>query len=802
MTKKRDSNEGPGLSRRGALGLLAAGSAASVGVAAASQPAAPAPSASNAPVAPTGPAPFPGKIALSLKDSQPFFPPAVTPKAGSPNVIFMVLDDVGFSDLGCYGSEIPTPNFDRLAAGGLQYTNFRTTAMCSPTRASLLTGLNHHSAGMGWLADIDTGFPGYRGDLTHEAATMAEFLREHGWNTYLSGKWHINAAASESFTGPTRNWPCERGFQHSYWFMGHSTDYFHPSEMYEGSEPIEVGGTPDYYSTDDFADRALDYVRTQHAQSPNRPFFLHLAFNGAHSPLQCRAEDRDFFKGRYAEGWDKVREQRLARQKALGIAPPETVLPPRNPGIKAWDELTPKERRLFARYMEVYAGMIRRLDYNAGRLMDELETMGLLDNTLIFVISDNGASGEGTPEGTPNVFGSAFGSTFSIDEASALYDEMGGPDTVPHYPMGWAMASNTPFKMYKQYTFLGGIADPLLVHWPKGLQAKGQLRKQFVHVCDIYPTVLDVLGLEPLKSFQGRAMKPIEGASFRSSFVDPAAAAPRSTQYFELGGQRAIYADGWHAVTLHPRGAPYENDKWELYHHAQDFNEVNDLAASMPEKVRELEAAWLEAAQRHAVLPLDDRNVIVKLLAGRQREAPRPHWEIRPPIKRLTAAASPPVAGRDHTIAVELERRAGDDGVLVAYGSIHWGFVLYVQDNRLVYEFSLRPYSKRMVSDIPMPTGKLTVKYVQTMVDRPFKGKGALFIGDRQVAEMASDRMLFGTSYEGMEIGRDAAAPVSRAYQQPFAFKGHIEKVSIDLDISPPSPDEMKRFMQLIQIKV
>jgi arylsulfatase A-like enzyme len=433
------------------------------------------------------------KIGLSFKDSRPAMVEEPKAPAGAPNVVVIILDDVGFADLGCYGGELMTPALDALAGKGLRYTNFRTTAMCSCTRAALLTGLNHHSAGMGWLADIDSGYPGYRGDLTRQNATLAEVLVEAGWSTFLLGKWHVNNADHGGPTGPFHNWPTHRGFERAYWYQGHSSDHFHPGALYDGTTPVEAGGEG-YYLSDDLADRAIRYLRTQKVMAPDKPFFMQLAFGAAHSPLQAKAADRDLYAGRFEAGWDEIRRRRLERQKALGLLPAETQLPALSPGARPWAELTADQQRLYARYMEVYGGMITGVDRAIGAVMAELDALGVSDNTLVVVFSDNGASAEGTSTGTPNIFGPAFGRPASEAQALALYDTMGEDGTFPHYPIGWTNASNTPYRLYKQNTALGGVADPLIVSWPKGVVETGGVRKQFVHVVDLYPTLLDACG--------------------------------------------------------------------------------------------------------------------------------------------------------------------------------------------------------------------------------------------------------------------------------------------------------------------
>ncbi len=743
---------------------------------------------------------FPGRIGLSVADSQPHYPEERRAPRGSPNVVVILLDDVGFSDFGCYGSEIETPNIDRLAANGLRYNNFRTTAICSCTRAALLTGLNHHSAGMGFLADFDGGFPGYRGDLTLEAATMAESLRDGGYSTLMVGKWHVNSARSLTQNGPMHNWPAQRGFERCYWFNLHSNDFFAPYEMYEGNSMVQAGG-PDYYITDDLTDRAIDYVRNQKALAPEKPFLLYVAYNAAHSPLQVPAIDRDKYKGWYGGGWDELRARRLDKQKALGIVPAATQLPPRNPGVKPWAELSAQEKKVYARYMEVYAGVIDRVDQNVGRLVAALEQLGQLDNTLIMVLSDNGASAEGTPEGTPNLMLTAYAQPVSLDEADALYDVMGGPETFPHYPRGWAMASNTPFRMYKQYTFLGGVCDPMVVHWPKGGAGHGEVRNQYAHVIDICPTVLEAAGIERAAQYQGKPMKPLEGVSFLHTFAEPTATSRHNEQYYEIGGQRAMYADGWRIVTWHKRGRPYAEDKWELYNLAQDFNETKDLAAQYPEKVKELERNWLAAAARYDVLPLDDRNFWVKIIESRRGASLRSRWEFLPPLQPIASHGAPLTGGRAHSITAEMTRAdATADGVIVAYGSRYYGYALYVLNGRFVYEVSLAPRSYTLESESLLPLGRFVVRFEMQMIERPLRGVGKLFVNGEQVGESVFDEVMVGVPYDGLDIGADRNVPVSVRYKAPFAFTGILHRVTYDVDVSPPTRDEIVRNARLIQM--
>lgn len=744
----------------------------------------------------------PAEIAESFADSQPSYVGEVHAKAGAPNIVVIILDDVGFSDLGTYGSEIRTPRLDALAAAGLRYTGFRTCAMCSPTRAALMTGLNHHSAGMGWLADIDAGYPGYRGDMTLEAATLAEVLRDAGWATMHVGKWHVNLAASNGANGPYHNWPPHRGFERAYWFQGHSTDYFRPAELIDGVTPVQAPEHDDYYVTEDLTDRAIAYVRTQKTLAPEKPFYLQLAYPTAHSPLQCRARDRDAYHGAYDAGWDVVRAARLERQRALGIVPATTQLPPLSPGADPWDTLSATQQRTYARYMEVYAGAISSVDAQIGRFVDALDEIGERENTLVIVFSDNGGSPEGTSTGTPNVFAAAFGRPVPVEEAAKLYDVMGQDPTFPHYPIGWACASNTPFRMYKQYTHLGGVADPLIVSWPKRIAARGEGRAAFVHVIDLHPTILEAAGVARPEVYRGRKLKPLEGASIAATFAS-ADASGRAEQYFELGGQRAYLDGNWRLVTRHERGTAFENDVWELYDLARDPNERENLAAAHPDKVKELVAKWDAAAVKYGVFPLDDRNLIVKLSQDRLRRGLRSHWELRPPMERISTDVAPTVGGFNHSITAELVRPPGrGDGVIVACGSQPAGYVLHVTGGRLTYEQSLFPWNERIQAEDALPDGEVTVRYEQRMTSRPFDGGGALFVNGRKVAEHTFTRVLLSTSYDGLSLGADLGNRVSTLYTAPHAFQGRIKRVTIDVDTTPYTMIEQKRFIDAIGIRV
>lgn len=796
-----NENDKPGKAKLDRRSLLLGGGVGAVGVGAVTVGAQTVKHATQAFVAPSavkaGEAPVIGE---SYADSHPALTEAVSAPAGAPNIVVIILDDVGFADFGCYGGDIETPALDALAKRGLRYANFRTTAMCSCTRASLLTGLNHHSAGMGWLADIDSGYPGYRGDLTREAAALPEVLKDAGWSTFLVGKWHVNYVESNGPAGPFHNWPTNRGFEQAYWFQGHSTDYWKPGALYDGLTQVEAPARPGYYVTDDLTDRAIEYVRTQRLLSEKKPFFLQLAYSGAHSPLHSKPEDRDHYKGRFDKGWDAVRAERLARQKAMGIVAQEAELPPLSFGAEPWDSLTPIQKKVYARYMEVYAGVIAGLDRNIGRLMGELEALGVAENTLVVVFSDNGGSAEGTPTGTPNVIGAAIGDTVSVEEAAKLYDIMGEEGTFPHYPIGWTNASNTPYRLYKQYTALGGVADPLIVSWPKRITDQGKVRKPFVHVVDLYPTLLEAAGVQRASHYRGRPQKPMEGKSFVSTFADPNAPT-RTEQYYELGGYRAYQDGNWRLVAVHKRGDDFAKDHWALFDISKDPTEVHDLAEQHPEVARTLKAKWEDAARRYHVYPLDDRNLIIKMMQTKTKNARR-HWDIRPPIRNLPGDVAPNVCGIDHVMQVEFERPKGvDDGVLVAHGSGAAGYSLYLKGGRLYYETSVLP-RRELIEGGAVPTGRVVVRYEQKMTKRPSEGSGHLYVNGEKRADHSFQRVIATASYDGFSVGSDPGGQVSKAYTGPNPYPARIDRVKIDIDMKPPTLAETLSFMKQMQIKV
>ncbi|HSB12475.1 MAG TPA: arylsulfatase [Blastocatellia bacterium] len=724
-------------------------------------------------------------IGRSYKDSKPAWElPPQAPK-GAPNIIYLVLDDVGYAQLGCYGSEIQTPNIDRLAAGGLRYTNFHTTSLCSPSRACLLTGDNHHSNHLGVITEAATGFPGYDGRMPRSQGTIAEILRQSGYSTFYIGKWHQAPPDETSDAGPFDHWPLGMGFERFYGFLGGETNQWFPDLVYDNHR-VERPNRPGYHLTEDLTDRAIQFIAEQKQVTPDKPFFMNLAYGAGHAPHHVAKKYIQMYKGKFDKGWDKVREETLARQKAMGIVPPNTQLAPRNSDVKAWSDLTDAQRRLYARMEEVFAGFLTHCDENIGRLLDFLEARSLLENTLLVVVSDNGASQEGRETGTFNesLYFNQIPEDVEMD--MRLIDELGGPMTYPHYPLGWAMAGNTPFKRYKQETHAGGITDPLILHWPKTIRDKGGIRTQYHHMIDVTPTVLDLLGIKQPRVLNGVDQRSMDGVSMAYTIGDAKTPSRRESQYYEMLGHRSIYYKGWVAVTRHTRGEDFDKDPWELYNVSEDFSESNDIAAQNPGKLREMIERWWSEAGRYNVLPLDDRGVIRALeQPGLNRPATVvTYYPGMSPVPRTNMLN---FRNRSYSITAEVEMPAsGGEGVLLSLGGRFGGFSFYVQKNRLGYAYNwvgLERYSVTSTEAVPEGSAKLRVEFTNS----PGGGTAALFINDRRVGEGRIARLVpitFGLS-EGLTIGRDPATPVTESYQSPFEFNGKIKKVVMELKEDP-----------------
>jgi arylsulfatase A-like enzyme len=723
---------------------------------------------------------FRGVIGRTIRDSTPWSPEAVRAPAGAPNIVVILLDDVGFADLGPFGSEIPTPHIDRLAAGGLRYVDFHVTSMCSPTRACLLTGRNAHAVGMGIIAEWSTGFPGYRGRISRRAATLAEILRDHAYNTLAVGKWHLTPLPEATAAGPYDAWPTGRGFERWYGFHGAMTDQWHP-ELFADQSAVDPPARPDYHLSEDLADRAIACVRDQQSVAPEKPFFLYLAFGACHWAHQVPASYIARHRGRYDVGWDRIRAARLARQKTLGIVPPDTALAPRNPGVEAWDRLSADERRVCARLQEVYAAFLEHTDAQIGRVLDFLRSIGRLDDTLVMLLSDNGASPEGGPLGSVNARRHLGYEPDTLADLLDALDRLGSEHALNHYPTGWAQASNTPLKWYKKDTHGGGIRSPLVVHWPARIRDGGSLRRQYHHVIDIVPTVLEILGIAAPMVYQGVAQLPVHGVSLAYTFDAPGAPTRKITQHYELLGDRALWHRGWKAVARHDKGADFEQDRWELYHTDADFSECEDLAAKHPERLRELVDRWWAEAGAHDVLPLDDREYerVAVSVAARTRTT----YVYYPGMARVDRLSAPNVTDRSWSIAAEVEvPPAGAEGVLLAAGNRFAGYVLYVKDGRLVHEYVYREgVALTVVSNRPVPTGRTTLGFAFEKTG-PRRGRGTLLIDGRPAGtvEITKTWPLHATS-SGVHCGRDGSVPVSEAYPSPFPFTGAIARVVVEL---------------------
>jgi arylsulfatase len=724
--------------------------------------------------------PFRGIVGRTTAESTPWWPQPPTAAEGAPNVIYIVFDDLGFSDFGCYGSEISTPNVDALAAGGLRYTNFHTTALCSPTRASLLTGRNHHSVGMGGLADWDMGYPGMRGRIAKSAGTLAEMLRLEGYNTFATGKWHLTPTFETSPSGPFDQWPLQRGFDRFYGFLEGETNQWHP-ELTLDNHHIESPDDPNYHLSVDIVDRSMEFIRDQQSVTAGKPFFLYMCFGATHAPHHAPAELIEKYVPVFEKGWDATRDHRLARQKSLGIVPENTQLPPRNQHVRAWSELSDDERRLAVRLQAAFAGMLEHADAQIGRLLAYLASNGLLENTVIALISDNGASQEGSPFGTVNALRYFNGVRDTLEENLEHLDEIGQGHLNNNYPLGWAMAGNTPLKRYKQNTHGGGIRDPLIVHWPKVVTDHGAIRSQFHHVSDITPTILEVLGVHPPVEIGGVAQAPIEGTSMAYSFAAPADGPTRKqSQYFEMLGHRGIWHEGWKAVTWHQQGTPFDADQWELYHLSQDFNESHDLGAEQPEKLQEMIARWWAEAGTYRVLPLNDSNARF-ISMNPYSVASRRHWELRLGTGRIPRAAAPDTRNRSYSITAEVDIPAtGAEGVLVAQGDWCGGYALYVKDGRLVHDYNFVNRHFVVTSDCPVPTGPCMLRYEMEKTGE-FEGRGTLFINGEACGSIELPRTYRAqASFIGLEIGR-APKPSVGDFEAPFAFTGTLHRVTYDL---------------------
>ncbi len=726
---------------------------------------------------------FEGRIGRTLADSEPWFEEPPHPGADQPNVVVVVLDDLGFSQLGCYGSTIDTPNIDALAAGGLRYTNFHVTPLCSPTRAALLTGRNHHCVGMRALSNFNTGFPHMTGHISNHAATIAEVLHAEGYATLAVGKWHLAPMEQCSAAGPMDQWPLQRGFDRYYGFLDGETDQFSPSLTYD-NHTIDPPAGPDdgYHLSEDLVDKAIEFIHDSKGVRPDRPFFLYCAFGATHAPHQAPADYLAKYRGAFDEGWDVIRERWFAGQHDMGLMAPDTALAPRNPGVEAWDDLPHNQKRLAARLQEAFAAFLDHTDTQMGRLVDSLRDMGRIDNTIIIVLGDNGASQEGGPFGVLHEMKFFNGILETPDQAVAHLDEIGGPHSHSNYPWGWAQAGNTPFKWYKQNTHEGGVHVPLIVHWPAGIADAGGIRTQFHHVDDVAATIYETLDVDPPTVFRGLEQIPLTGTSFAYSFDDADQPTRKKVQYFEMVGHRGIWHDGWKAVTRHEAGTDFEADVWELYHVAVDPSECNDLAGKLPDKLRELIELWWHEADRHGVLPLDDR--LIELFGARFRpNSPHPESRLyvyRPPMSPMPMQAGAPIGGRSFDMTAHIECDPGHEGVLYATGTQNSGVSFFVRNDHLVFDYNAFDDHTIVRSDGPIPVGTATVGVqVRRQADR--SASVTLTVDGAVVGEGTIPWIMGTISSVGASIGYDSGSPVSLEYEGPFPFDGTLRRLEIQL---------------------
>ena len=743
--------------------------------------------------------PFTGKIGKTYQDSTAAWPQLPAPPAGAPNVVIILLDDVGFGQVSTFGGPVPTPNIDKIAAQGLRYTRFHTTAICGPSRAALITGRNHHNAGSGFLAEWATGFPSYDNMIPRSTATIGSILKYNGYNTSWFGKNHNTPDWESSIAGPYDRWPTGIGFDHFYGFIGGETHQYYPV-LFENTSPVEPNKTPEqgYHFMTDMTDKAIHWLRYNKSVAPQKPVLLYFAPGAAHAPHHAPKEWREKFKGQFDAGWDAVREATYQRQLRMGIIPPGTKLTARPDWVKPWDSLSPDEKKLYARFMENFAGYLSFTDAEIGRLLNAIKELPDADNTLIFyIVGDNGASSEGGMQGTINEVASLSGIQARLEDNLKEIDKIGGPDTEPHYPLGWAWAGNAPFQWVKQVaSHLGGSRNPMVVSWPARIKDVGGVRTQFTHLIDVVPTILDVAHIPAPKTVDGIEQKPMDGVSFASTFGNANARPVRERQYFEIFTNRAIYDHGWIAAAQHTLPwrqdlAPghWENDKWELYNLDEDYSEANNLAAQNPAKLAELKKLFDEEAVKNHVYPFDDRGaarLAVPKPSPGGSDPNRTKFTYYAGASRLAETASPNTKNRSHRITAVIEMpEKGGEGVIVAAGGQSAGYALYVQDGKLVYHYNWFDRERtNIVSSESLPAGKSTVT-VEFAYDGGGLGKGGeatigingKAVGRARIANTVAGR--FGIDTFG--VGSDTGSPVSNTYTPPFPFTGRIERVDIEL---------------------
>ena len=753
---------------------------------------------------------FPGVIGRTADESTPAWPAPMRAPKDAPNVLFIVLDDTGFGQLGCYGSPIATPNLDRVAERGLRYNNMHTTALCSPSRSCVITGRNHHSNAMACITEMATGYPGYNGLIPFENGFLSEMLLEHGYSTYMVGKWHLMPSSQETAAGPYDRWPLGRGFERFYGFLGGDTSQWDPDLVYDNHQVEPPKSAEEgYHLTEDLTDRAIQFISDAKQVDPDKPFYLHFCTGATHAPHHVPKEWADRYQGVFDDGWDAYREKVFARQKELGIVPQTAELSRHDPDVPAWESLSDDQRRLYARMMEVFAGFLSHTDHHIGRLLDYLEGIGELENTLIMVISDNGASAEGGPTGTTNEAQFFNNAQEPFEDSLAAIDEIGGPKHFNHYPWGWTFAGNTPFRRWKRETYRGGTSDPFIVSWPKRIIANGGVREQYAHIIDMVPTVLDVLGIEPPATIRGVSQSPLHGVSFAHTFDDAAVASRRPTQYFEMLGHRSIYHDGWRAVCPWPGpsfteagkgfGEPISAEKlaqldaqgWELYHVAEDPAENHNVAAEHRDRLIALIATWYVEAGKYDVMPVDGSGLARMVTEKPLVAAPRDSFVYYPNTQSVPFFAGARVLNRPHSITADVEiPEDGAEGVLLCQGTSAGGFTLYVKDRRLHYTHNwVGRELLHLASDAELTAGRHELRYEfePTGQPDPAKGHGSpgrfqLYIDGNLVGDIdVAYTTPFAFNPGALTCGADPGSTVTDDYKAPFRFTGTLHTVTVDL---------------------
>jgi arylsulfatase len=739
---------------------------------------------------------------------------AVKAPAGAPNVVIVLIDDLGFGATSTFGGPIPTPTLDRLAQNGLRYNNFHTTALCSPTRAALKAGRNHHTVNMGFITEMATAFPGATGQIPNTTAPLAEMLRLNGYSTAAFGKWHETAVWEANISGPSDRWPTRQGFDKFYGFVGGETNQWAPF-LFHGVTAVELPNDPNYHFMTDMTDRAVSWIRYQKAMTPDKPFFVYFAPGATHAPHHVPKEWIARWKGKFDQGWDKLREETLARQIKMGIVPPGTKLAPKPEAIKDWDKLSADEKRVFTHQVEVFAAYLDYTDHEVGRMLKAIQATGEGDNTLVFYIAgDNGTSGEGGENGMFNEYTYFNGVHETVPELLKVLDKWGGPDTYPHMAAGWSVALDAPFGWMKQVASdFGGTRNGMVVHWPKVIKAKNEIRSQFSHVIDVAPTILEAAGLPEPKVVNGTPQIPMEGVSIAYTFNDANAKERHTTQYFEIAGNRAIYHDGWFARTIHRAPweqkvrNPLEKDVWELYDTQSDFSLTNDLAAKYPQRLAQMQALFMREAETHHVLPIDDRlfeRALASAVGRPDLMGGRTSLTLAEGMAGMMENVFINVKNKSKTITAEIEVPAsGANGTIIAQGGRFGGWSLYVKDGVPAYDYNFLGLMRASVAGTkPLAPGKATIRF-DFAYDGGGLGKGGigtLFVNDEKVAQGRIEHtqaMIFSAD-ETTDVGIDLGTPVVEAIgaEQKSRFTGRIPKLTVEVRDANPKADAAVRDAQ------